>query len=64
MAIIDVIITLQMVGINYNMLLGGMKVMRSGHPKLLPILVGISIIILDISMGVSANMVKLKTIKF
>ena len=59
MAIIDVIITLQMVGINYNMLLGGMKVMRSGHPKLLPILVGISIIILDISMGVSANVVQL-----
>ena len=57
MAINDVLITLQMVGINYNMLLGGMKVMRRRPPQLVAVLVGISIIFLDISMGVSANTV-------
>ena len=59
MAIIDVLITPQMVGINYNMLLGWMKVMRRRRPQLVAILVGISIIFLDISMGVSANVVQI-----
>ena len=47
-----------MVGINYNMLLGWMKVMRRRRPQLVAILVGISIFFLDISMGVSANVVQ------
>ena len=39
------------------MLLGGLKVMRRRPPRLGAILVGISIILLDISLGVSANIV-------